>query len=133
MLIKNKKFDMRVYILVANTQPYIVFFNPGYVRRSLAEYKPTSTEKNDVLTNYHIQVTRADFDAAEALWSFNQFVDYMKAEKMCKACGDVEIQLTKIARLVFDAGREYYVRHPGSFQIVGLDFMMDANFKTNVY
>ena len=61
LLIKNKKFDMRVYILVANTQPYIVFFNPGYIRRSLAEYKPSSTEKNDVLTNYHVQVTRSKF------------------------------------------------------------------------
>jgi len=38
LLIKNRKFDMRVYILVASTQPYIVFFNPGYIRRSLAEY-----------------------------------------------------------------------------------------------
>jgi hypothetical protein len=129
LLIKNRKFDMRVYILVANTQPYIVFFNPGYVRRSLADYKPTSTEKNDVLTNYHVQVTRADFSPADALWSFPQFMDYMRSEKMCKACGDVEMQLAKIARLVFDAGREFYVRHPGSFQIVGLDFMMDANLR----
>ena len=129
LLIKNRKFDMRVYILVANTQPYVVFFNPGYVRRSLAEYKPTSTDKNDVLTNYHVQVTRTDFNPADALWSFAQFMDYMKSEKMCTACGDVEIQLTKIARLVFDAGRKFYVRHPGSFQIVGLDFMMDANLR----
>lgn len=126
MLIKNRKFDMRVYILVASTQPYIVFFNPGYIRRSLAEYKPTSTDKSDVLTNYHVQVTRSDFSPADALWSFSQFIDYLKSEKLCQACGDVEIQLAKIARLVFDAGREYYVRHPGSFQIVGLDFMIDS-------
>jgi hypothetical protein len=104
LLIKNRKFDMRVYILVASTQPYIVFFNPGYIRRSLAEYKPSSTEKSDVLTNYHVQVTRADFSPAEALWSFNQFVEYLKQEKMCGACGDVEMQLAKVRVCVSGVG-----------------------------
>ena len=82
-----------------------------------------------MLTNYHVQVTRSDFSPAEALWSFQQFMDYLKEEKLCRACGDVEMQLAKIARLVFDAGRQYYVRHPGSFQLVGLDFMVDANLR----
>ena len=131
LLTKNRKFDMRSYLFVASTDPYIVFFNPGYLRRSLAEYNPSSTEKDDVLTNYHVQMNRKDFKPEDAMWSFPQFIEYLQEQDLCRACGDVEIILTKISRLVFDAGRQYYKRFPGTFQIVGLDFMMDAYL--NVY
>lgn len=129
MLLENKKFDMRCYLFVASTKPYVVFFNPGYVRRSLADYKPKSTEKNDVLTNYHVQMTRSDFSPSNAMWEFPKLIEYLRSKGLCNACGDIEIRLAKIARLVFDSGRQYYVRHPGSFQIVGLDFMMDENLR----
>jgi len=131
LLLKGRKFDMRAYLFVASTNPYVVYFNPGYIRRSLALYKPSSTEKNDVLTNYHVQMNREDFKAEDAMWSFPQFIEYLQEEGLCEACGDIELALAKISRLVFDAGREYYKRFPGSFQIVGLDFMMDAYL--NVY
>mmetsp|Transcript_42341 Transcript_42341/g.67884 ORF Transcript_42341/g.67884 Transcript_42341/m.67884 type:complete len:594 (+) Transcript_42341:2182-3963(+) len=128
LLLKNRKFDMRVYLFVAATKPsYIVYFNPGYIRRSLAEYKPTSTQTNDVLTNYHIQVKRKDFSPGDAMWNFPQFIQYLRDEGKCEACGDIEVQLAKISKLVFDSGRNYYKRFVGSFQLVGLDFMMDAN------
>mmetsp|Transcript_5921 Transcript_5921/g.7174 ORF Transcript_5921/g.7174 Transcript_5921/m.7174 type:complete len:495 (+) Transcript_5921:162-1646(+) len=131
LLLKQRKFDMRAYLFVASTNPYVVYFNPGYIRRSLAMYKPTSTEKDDVLTNYHVQMNRDDFKPEDAMWSFPQFIEYLQEEGLCEACGDIEIQLAKISRLVFDAGKEYYKRFPGSFQIVGLDFMMDKYL--NVY
>jgi len=126
LLLNNRKFDMRAYLFVASTKPYVVFANPGYVRRSLAEYKPTSTEKNDVLTNYHVQMERSDFKPSDAMWAFPQFISYLRDNGLCQACGDIEIQLFKISRLVFDAGRSYYKRWSGSFQLVGLDFMMDS-------
>jgi len=126
LLLINRKFDMRAYLFVASTKPYIVYFNPGYIRRSLAEYKPKSTEKNDVLTNYHVQMNREDFSPDNAMWNFPKFIEYLRENKLCEACGDIEIQLAKISKLVFDSGRSYYKRWSGSFQIVGLDFMMDA-------
>ncbi|GBG24232.1 Tubulin polyglutamylase TTLL5 [Hondaea fermentalgiana] len=126
LLLDQRKFDMRMYLFVASTKPYIVFANPGYIRRSLALYKPSSTEKNDVLTNYHVQMERNDFKPSDAMWNFPQFIEYLRSNDHCVACGDIEIQLFKIARLVFDSGRSYYKRWSGSFQLVGLDFMMDA-------
>lgn len=129
LLIENKKFDLRSYLMVSSTKPYIVFFNPGYIRRSLAAYKPQSTNNDDVLTNYHVQMNREDFKPEDAMWQFSRMINYLKEQGLCELCGDIEIRLAKIARLVFDAGREYYVRHPGSFQIVGLDFMMDSNLR----
>ena len=125
LLLINRKFDMRVYLFVASTKPYVVFFNPGYIRRSLSEYKPSSTKKDEVLTNFHIQVDRKDFTAADAMWGFPQFMQHLKDTEQCKACGDIEMKLAQISRLVFDSGRPYYKRFSGSFQLVGLDFMMD--------
>ena len=129
LLLKQKKFDMRAYVYVASTTPFVVFFNPGYIRRSLATYNAKSTDNKDVLTNVHIQITRDDYSPADAMWSFPEFIEYLKETNQCDLCGDIEIQIAKMSRLVFDAAREFVVRHAGSFQIVGLDFMMDANLR----
>jgi len=38
LLYKGKKFDFRSYMYIACMNPFVVFFNEGYVRCSLSDY-----------------------------------------------------------------------------------------------
>ena len=38
LLINGKKFDIRCFMLIVSTKPFLVLTNPGYVRVSLEDY-----------------------------------------------------------------------------------------------
>ena len=42
----HNKFDFRVYMLIASTNPLIAYFHDGFVRVSLFPYNKTSTTVN---------------------------------------------------------------------------------------
>lgn len=51
LLLKGKKFDVRSYLLIACTSPYMVFFRHGYVRLTCNVYDPSSNNLSTHLTN----------------------------------------------------------------------------------
>ena len=55
LLLNGKKFDVRAYMLIACTNPYIVLFHNGYLRLSCENYDPESRDISTHLTN---QVSR---------------------------------------------------------------------------
>jgi len=51
LLLEGKKFDLRVYMLVANTAPFVVLYRKGYVRLCIGEYRTDSDVMTAHLTN----------------------------------------------------------------------------------
>ncbi|XP_058408569.1 inactive polyglycylase TTLL10-like isoform X4 [Diceros bicornis minor] len=51
LLLDGKKFDVRSYLLIACTMPYMVFFGHGYARLTLSLYDPCSSNLGGHLTN----------------------------------------------------------------------------------
>lgn len=49
LLDKNNKFDFRIYMLVASTNPLIVYYHDGFLRVSLHSYSKNSSDVNEVL------------------------------------------------------------------------------------
>ena len=50
-LLNGYKADIRTYMLIAGTSPYMVFYHPGYVRLSLVPYSLNQEEVHAHLTN----------------------------------------------------------------------------------
>jgi len=51
---KNNKFDFRIYMLIASTNPMIVYYHDGFLRVSLKEYNQFSNDRSVHLTNTHL-------------------------------------------------------------------------------
>ena len=47
----GKKFDLRVYMLIANTAPFVVLYRKGYVRLCLGDYETDTDVMSAHLTN----------------------------------------------------------------------------------
>ena len=51
LLINGKKFDFRMYLLVASTNPLMAYYHDGFLRVSLIDYDANSSDKKVLLTN----------------------------------------------------------------------------------
>ena len=51
LLLNGNKFDFRMYLLVASTNPMIAYYHDGFLRVSLAKYDASSNDKKVLLTN----------------------------------------------------------------------------------
>jgi hypothetical protein len=53
LLVEGRKFDIRAFMVIQSMKPYLVLYQPGYVRMSLNPYSTENFEKNKIthLTN----------------------------------------------------------------------------------
>lgn len=51
LLLEGKKFDVRSYLLIACTAPYVLFFAQGYIRLTCVNYDAASDDLTVHLTN----------------------------------------------------------------------------------
>lgn len=51
LLLDKCKFDIRAYMLIASTSPYIVLYHSGYARKACETYSCDSTDLTSHLTN----------------------------------------------------------------------------------
>ena len=51
LLLNGKKFDFRIFMLIASVNPLIVYYHDGLLRVSLSDYNPDDSSKGSVMPN----------------------------------------------------------------------------------
>jgi len=140
LLDKDNKFDFRVYMLVASTNPLIVYYHDGFLRVSLETYNKNSDDRNVHLTNTHLskttfeEVGKVNETLANELreyqmWTFERLADYLLESGKI----DNPNWLDDYLRPAFKQAFIHTVRMSGYafwnasnvYEMFGLDFMLD--------
>lgn len=136
LLINKKKFDLRFFMLIACTKPYLVMTNPGYLRLSLEDYNTDVFEGNDKitkathLTNASVQKSHPKFKEMkeDTIWSVEKFQEYLtehRPEAGSDSAAKIVNKCNEICRLLFESVKDKLERKFGCFELFGLDFLVN--------
>ncbi|XP_041953379.1 protein polyglycylase TTLL10 isoform X2 [Alosa sapidissima] len=137
LLLQGRKFDVRSYLLIASTTPYMVFFRHGYVRLTCDLYDPNSKNLSAHLTNQYMQKKNPLYSELkeETVWSIERFNEYVNenftATGLAKdwVHGAFTRRMQQIMLQCFMAVKAKLVRKLGFFDLIGCDFLIDEDFK----
>ncbi|KAF7655265.1 hypothetical protein LDENG_00058110 [Lucifuga dentata] len=138
LLLKGKKFDVRSYLLIACTAPYMVFFRHGYVRLTCDLYDPNSNNLTAHLTNQYMQKKNPLYSQLkeDTVWSMESFNAYVNDKfQVAKALpgdwvmGAFAKRMQEIMTQCFFAVKSKLDCRLGFFDLIGCDFMIDEDFK----
>ncbi|XP_077432304.1 protein polyglycylase TTLL10 [Vanacampus margaritifer] len=138
LLLRGKKFDVRSYLLIACTSPYMVFFRHGYVRLTCDHYDSTSNNLSAHLTNQYMQKKNPLYRhmKEETVWSMESFNAYVNDQ--CQVTKDLPRDwvlgtftrcMQQMMTQCFLAVKNKLDRRLGFFDLIGCDFMVDEDFK----
>ncbi|XP_013402524.1 protein polyglycylase TTLL10 isoform X3 [Lingula anatina] len=138
LLLEDKKFDVRTYMLIASTTPYLVLYHKGYVRLSCQKYDHHSNDLTAHLTNQYIQKKDPSYQDVkeDTAWSMDKFNDYINENVAPHK--DLEQnwvyttftkQMQRIITHIFNAVKPKLQTRLGYFDLYGLDFMIDTDMK----
>ncbi|KAL3319460.1 Tubulin tyrosine ligase-like, member 10 [Cichlidogyrus casuarinus] len=136
LLLDGRKFDIRSFMVVANSYPYLVLYHPGYVRLSIQKYSKDDTNLATHLTNQFIQKKEPMYYRVyeDTVWSMSQLNDYVNEHYSDKVNPNwvhsvLELRMQRVMAHVFNSVRNKLASREGLFEIFGFDFMIDEDFK----
>ncbi|KAJ3589707.1 hypothetical protein NHX12_010550 [Muraenolepis orangiensis] len=138
LLLEGKKFDVRSYLLIACTDPYVVLFRHGYARLTCEPYDPRSDNLTAHLTNQCMQKKNPLYSLLkeDTVWSMEKLNDYVNDRySVAKALprdwitGDFARFMQRVVVQCFSAVKSKLDRKLGLFDLIGCDFLIDEEFK----
>ncbi|ORX42264.1 TTL-domain-containing protein [Piromyces finnis] len=139
LLINNRKFDIRLYLLVTGHNPLKIYiFDEGLVRLSSEEY---NLDINDLdnrfkhLTNTSINKKnrknkKLTMSIAEAKKYIEEFYK-IKFSNIWEGIKDIAIKtIISMNNIEIEKEKKYTLNSNNLFELYGMDIMVDSNFKT---
>lgn len=83
LLIDRRKFDLRVYLLIARTDPLLAFYHDGYLRIAIEPYQASQFSNRFAhITNLAVQKLHPNFHHSRErqVWSFDHFRAHLAAQ-----------------------------------------------------
>ena len=132
------KFDIRCYMLIARTTPFVAFYHPGYCRLTLKPYSSDISTLDDStihLTNASVQkkdplynsFKEFQIQSPEAIANIliNENSNHKAAEFITS--GQLDHEIKKCMVDVLNASSSLLSKKHGYFDLLGCDFMIDTN------
>ncbi len=135
LLIDGRKFDIRAYMIVVCMKPYLVLYQPGYVRMSLNAYTTENFAKDKIthLTNNSVQKNHPDYKnlKEKSIISIDNLVENIismgKLQSKEEYAVKVDKKIQEIMTLIFTVIKDKLDRKFGCFELFGFDFLLDDN------
>mmetsp|Transcript_44310 Transcript_44310/g.82406 ORF Transcript_44310/g.82406 Transcript_44310/m.82406 type:complete len:534 (-) Transcript_44310:159-1760(-) len=136
MLLENRKFAVRVYLLIARVKPYLCFhYNFGYIKRCGEFYDENKYQKEDLfrhITNQEFQKKQDDFTGTQAaeLMSIEDLDSYLRENMGIPAFRlNFWQQVKQICAEVCMGAKETIEEtcKIGMFEVFGIDVIVDAD------
>ena len=135
LLIDGRKFDIRAYMIVVCMKPYLVLYQPGYVRMSLNSYTTENFAKDKIthLTNNSVQKNHPDYKnlKEKSIISIDNLVESIislgKLQSKEEYAVKVDKKIQEIMALIFTVIKDKLDRKFGCFELFGFDFLLDDN------
>jgi hypothetical protein len=138
LLIKNRKFDIRVWVLLTHDLK-VYFFKEGYLRTSWEDF---SLKSEDVwkqfvhLTNNAVQKHSDNYGQFEdgnqmSFEEFQNYIDENFADSDISVKDKLANDMKEIVKLTFKSAENmlFVNNKKSSFEIFGYDFIVDSQFK----
>ncbi|OWF40312.1 Protein polyglycylase TTLL10 [Mizuhopecten yessoensis] len=138
MLLDGRKFDIRAYMLIGSTVPFLVLYHKGYVRLCCTKYDTNDTSLMTHLTNQFVQKKDPNYkeNKEDSAWSMDKFNDYVNEKIKPQAnleqdwvYNTLTKQMQKIMIHCFNSVKHKLTTRLGYFDLFGLDFMVDQDMK----
>jgi len=145
LLLNKRKFDFRMYMLIASTNPLVAYYHDGFLRVALFEYDANSGNKTSAMTNLAIvQGIHDKVKAGELFegmneeelkvaqqWSFQRLRDYLMENRIISDPNWLDNYLRpefKKAMIHLLRSSSYaFLKHSSLYELYGVDFMLDEN------
>ena len=134
LLYKSRKCDIRIWVLITH-QMKVYFFKEGHFKTCSIEYDINSKSAYNHITNYSFQKYNNNFEKFEIgnevpFFEFQKFLDENYPDKNYKVYKDLTDKMKEIIIMTTRSIRYQINKNERNYQfeILGYDFMLDANF-----
>ena len=143
LLLEGRKFDFRMYMVIASTNPLMVFYHDGFLRVSLYNYSTDTTDKKVLLTNLalngeiysdakqgklHHGMSEEELRIAQQ-WSFDRLQAYLLKEGVISDPNWLDNYLRpefkKAMIHLVKMSAHSFLKRSSLYEFYGVDFMLD--------
>uniref|UniRef100_A0A0G4HPE6 Tubulin--tyrosine ligase-like protein 9 n=1 Tax=Chromera velia CCMP2878 TaxID=1169474 RepID=A0A0G4HPE6_9ALVE len=132
LLVKGRKFDLRLYMLIANVSPALVLYHDGIVRVSPEEFDPSKLSLDSHITNVERVKHNPDVKLTDFVWTLPQLQQELTEAGLAPPDwveSTLKPQVRKMVRESFQATRAQMSVRPRYFALQGVDVMVDSDLR----